>query len=484
MIKIIIEDNKKCKLITEDINIIRKIRNTLSFKVNGVEYTAAYKNGWNGITYLMSESGVFPLGLINKVKDFLQTKSLEFTIEDKRAPFATSQELNITNNLKKLNIVPRDYQEDIVNACLKVQKGIVRACTSSGKTIAAGLLTAKINKPTIIYVIGLDLLQQFHDLFKELFDEPIGFIGNGVCEIHRINIASVWTIARSLKVDKSIVDDESVEELYDEKSEAKIAKMLQETKVHIFDECHRSTMESFKAIYKKIDVEHIYGFSGTPYRDDGSDLLATSILGEKIIDISASLLISKGVLPQPIIKFTPVPKMTTHSTTYTEVYKNYIVENETRNNLILDSIKKLLDKQYIPLVLFKQISHGEKLCKMLENEGIPYEFLYGKDSLEKRNEVKKNIEEGKSKLVLASTIFDTGVNLPRLSALVLCGGGKSSISSLQRIGRCLRPYKDKKNVAIVDFYDQVKFLKKHSMLRHKVYKTEEGFKIIKCKEMR
>ena len=148
-------------------------------------------------------------------------------------------------------------------------------------------------------------------------------------------------------------------------------------------------------IYNNINPENIYGFSGTPFRDDNSNLLIHSILGEQIINVGASELIEKKVLPQPIIRFIPVPKLQKVGQTYQEVYKNYITDNEIRNQLILRHLQNLLEKKYTPLVLFKQIKHGEILFEMFKSAGIKCEMLYGNDSLGRRNEVKEMLQNKK-----------------------------------------------------------------------------------------
>lgn len=486
MSKIIILDNKKCQIVSDDADLLKKLHRYLSFKLTGIEYTPAFQNGWNGITYLLSKSNKFNYGLLNKVKLFLSDNNIVYTINDRRSSKIVAPELNISDNLKAHNFIPRDHQIKICQAALSNDRGIIRAATGSGKTLCTALITAKINKPTIIYVIGLDLLDQFHKLYSKLFDEPIGYIGNGICNIERINIASIWTIGRSLKLDvKDIVNDndDNGEEELDETNRTKIMGLLANTKVHIFDESHVVTTNTISEIYKNINPEYLYGFSGTPFRDDNSDLQINGILGEQIIDVSASELIEKGLLAAPWIKFYTVPKMPV-SSSYPAVYKEYIVENDIRNNLIIKLSGELINKKYTPLLLFKQIKHGDILLKKLENVGIKCAMLYGNDSLDKRNEVKEKLIKKEINLILASTIFDLGLDLPELNALILCGGGKSSIRALQRIGRVIRAAPGKKIAAVVDFYDQVKFLKKHSLLRYKVYSSESGFKVIKSKEMK
>jgi len=166
------------------------------------------------------------------------------------------------------------------------------------------------------------------------------------------------------------------------------------------------TCNTFKALYKAIDAEHLYGLSGTPYRGDGADLLVEGILGEKILDISASELIAKKVLVQPIIKFVSVPAISMSGGQYQSVYKTYIVENDTRNALIVKNTKMLLDKGHQVLVLYKTINHGKILLEKFKDNNIDCELLSGKNSLEERGEIKERLLKRELNLIIASTIFD------------------------------------------------------------------------------
>jgi superfamily II DNA or RNA helicase len=486
MNKIEILDNKKVKIFFDDSDDFEKFKNHLSFKIAGVEYTKAYKAGnWDGITYMVNAKKEFPIGLLDRAKNYLKNNKIDYSIQDNRAPIKNSNSLDISNRLKELEMPPRDYQIRASEIIDKSNFGIIRAATGAGKTLIAALIAARINKPTIIYVIGLDLLNQFFDFFSKVFDEEIGYIGNGTCNIKRINIASVWTIGKALDIqlDDLTFDDEIDEEKFQESNKYKIISLLKDTKVHLLDECHVATATTIRSIHKVIEPEYFYGLSGTPFREDNSDLLIEGILGPKLIDISASELIDKGVLAQPIIKFIEVPKEKI-SGPYQTIYKNYIIENHIRNNLILENTLKLIEKGYKVLVLFKNIKHGKILSNIFKNNNIKYKILSGNDSLDKREDVKKAIYNGEIDVILASTIFDIGVDIKCLSALVLAGGGKSYVKALQRIGRVIRSYPGKKFAAIVDFYDDIKYLKAHSTERCKIYMTEDGFKVIPAPGMK
>jgi superfamily II DNA or RNA helicase len=254
--------------------------------------------------------------------------------------------------------------------------------------------------------------------------------------------------------------------------------MLDDARVHILDECHVSSAATIKAIYKKINIEHLYGLSGTPYKNDDHELVVKSIIGDQLLNISATRLIEAGVLPRPIIKFVNVPFIPVPNSTYQSIYKEYIVENEIRNNIVLKQAKDLVDKKYKVLVLFRTINHGKLLYSLFKENGIRCSLLSGKDNLKKRNEIKSKIDNDEIDVIVASTIFDIGIDLPAMSALVLAGPTKSYVKTMQRIGRVLRPYPGKKNVAIVDFIDNAKYLSTHSKQRLKIYSGEKAFKII------
>ena len=83
MSKIIILDNKKCQIVSDDADLLKKLHRYLSFKLTGIEYTPAFQNGWNGITYLLSKSNKFNYGLLNKVKLFLSDNNIVYTINDR-----------------------------------------------------------------------------------------------------------------------------------------------------------------------------------------------------------------------------------------------------------------------------------------------------------------------------------------------------------------------------------------------------------------
>ena len=87
------------------------------------------------------------------------------------------------------------------------------------------------------------------------------------------------------------------------------------------------------------------------------------------------------------------------------------------------------------------------------------------------------MKDGNIQVLIASKIFDQGIDIPELDALILAGSGKSSGRALQRIGRVIRKSPGKKKAIVVEFFDNCKYLRDHSEARIKVYKSEPGFNI-------
>lgn len=179
MNKITLLNHKYAQIETDNISLRKEIDSLLSYKLQGVEFLPLYKNtNWDGFTRLLTAKNKFPIGLTNKVKKHLKNLKIDYELVDSRTPIPINDPINIAEKLIKLGLPPRDYQLNAVKAISENPRGIIRAATGSGKTLIAALISAYLNKPTTIYVIGLDLLKQFHDLFSSIFDEEIGYIGN------------------------------------------------------------------------------------------------------------------------------------------------------------------------------------------------------------------------------------------------------------------------------------------------------------------
>lgn len=86
--------------------------------------------------------------------------------------------------------------------------------------------------------------------------------------------------------------------------------------------------------------------------------------------------------------------------------------------------------------------------------------------------------QGKYKVLFASySLVAEGLDIPMLENLVMASPVKDERLVVQAIGRCQRPYKDKKIANIYDLIDDVSMLDKFFRKRKNVYK-KEGWRVM------
>jgi len=227
------------------------------------------------------------------------------------------------------------------------------------------------------------------------------------------------------------------------------------------------TMKAFENAYYR------WGGSGTPYRDSGDDLLIHSCFGKKICEVQASELIKKGWLVPPTITFVHLNPPSTKYNNWQNIYKEQIVENEYYNNLVANIAEEYIKADRLILVLVQQIEHGRTLEQMIEGSL----FICGDSPKTQRISVLKKLRNRYIKCIISTSLWDEGIDCKPLDTLLLVGQGKSPTRAMQRIGRVLRPYKNKDSATVIDFFIHEKYLEEHAKAREKMYKTEKEFKI-------
>lgn len=490
MINIVVE-NLFCVITGLDAGLYHKLDKMLSFYVSGYQFSKAYTTGfynrktkqwqkWDGRRKLLKSAGrgrfKFHTGLLQQAETLIKNNGEDYQIDDIRS------DVKFGSKIKTRNMESRPYQDRVLRACLYNKSGIVKSCTGSGKTCMIARLVAESNLKTMIYVISCDLLYQTRDALNKFLPIKVGIIGDGQAEIRKVNVCSIFTAVQALdKKYESYGEDDyfkNRKEFVDVKNKSKIAKAIKESQMFMVDECQICGTSTLEAIYEASEsARYHFGFSGTPFREDGADLLINGICGGKeIVEITASELIKDGFLVPPKIRFLNVPEQPRLPSKYQSIYKSYIVENDVRNDKIVKAAEKLIASGRQVLILVRQIKHGEILLDKLGDKFNTY-FLSGEVGSDERNRVRKEFVDGKINLLIASTIFDMGIDIKSLSALILAGSGKSSGRALQRIGRVIRPDDGKTDAIVVDFIDRAKYLTQHSYERIKVYRLEPAFQI-------
>lgn len=464
------------------LEVVDAVSARLSYIQPGAQYSFQFKiQQWDGRIRLLNRHMQFPSGLVDQVGVVLQSFGINAEIVDNRKKLGNP-------SLEWQGESLYDYQNKVVQTAMDHGRGMIQAATGSGKSRMIAKIVANYNLPTVIYVVSLDLLSQMQETLEHCLGVEVGVVGGGSCKIKNITVCSIWSAAKAYaeKAEKSDQPEEDV--LVDkwspsaEQSKA-IKQMVESAQLVILDESQFAAAKSVQVVMRQSRAaSHRYGCSGTPWRSDGADILLTAAFGPVICNVSASDLIRQGYLVAPKIAFRDIPSNLSMKKDWQHVKSNYIVHNEDRNKLIIENTLRLLDKGRKPLLLFRELQHGKILEEMLPSD-IKYRKVTGQLGASERDQIRADFKAGQIDLLLASTVYDQGVDLPALDALILAGGGKSTAKALQRVGRVIRMHTGKKDALIMETFDQAPHVRKHSTERYRAYRSEPEFGIASGPDM-
>jgi superfamily II DNA or RNA helicase len=440
----IILSNNYIKIIS-NYSIFLKIENY--FIVDDYKY-AYNKHGFDSsrikkvrFLRLSEEYGLLPIGFLDDLKLFLKKEEMIFNIIDDRK--IDLFKFSIEEIKKCLNyLILYDYQIQAVKKCLNNYNGLIKLPTGSGKTEIFLVLCTLMKKRTLILFSRIDLAQQTFDR-AEYARLDVGIVqGDNIDENHMIVMCTIQSSD----------------------------KLKNKYEMVIVDEVHNAKSKSYRKLLRKKYFIYRFGFSATPFADGKKNKLGNyyikSFIGDIIYELPSSDLIDLKKIAKPKIRFIEI-KGNVVGNEWLDIEEIGIIENNKRNNIIVD----LCRKNNKVIVLIKKIRHGEILEKMISNSI----FLYGNTKSEKKKKMIKDFENRKDIIIIASTIFDEGINIKSIKNLIIAGGGNGQRKAIQRLGRGLRITDNKFEVNIFDFYDKTNLiLETHSKNRISFYK-KEGF---------
>ena len=472
------------KLQTHNRNAIAGI---LSYRRDDYFFSEAYQTGrWSGVTELYRKKrapkGTFPV--FPGDGDWFQTGLLPrsvaawarlFDIEDQRdVPVITIDESK--PSFQGL----RPYQQEAVRALFSFRagdfpmpRGIIHLPPRSGKTrIAAAVIDQIPDRPVVFVVERIDLARQTVAALTEQLDEPIGLVADGVADIQEVTVITIQSLhlAFNIKYDKKD-KYEHIEKVIAKRKP--VADMVSNCAVFVLDEGHHASNPSYrKAIMKARNAWCVLGLSGTPWMDDGSDLLLESVIGPIIYHRSHSYMVKNGYLVPLDIYFYKLPELYCYSGHYTAVYKAAVVENPIKEHIILEATRSLLRAGKSVAILVTQIAHAKRLTSLIPGAVM----LTGKERGAYRHEVYKKLDQKRIKCIV-STVFSEGIDVPSLDAAINADGGKDSRRVFQRL-RMQTPSPGKLRGIYIDFIHQEEHLRKHSKRRLEFYESEDCFNVI------
>jgi superfamily II DNA or RNA helicase len=461
-------DSKKRKAIIQ-IDDLDLVREHFSYPNEGAVF-ARRRGNWYvpQRSYIITPTGRYDVGMTFDIIKFLKRELPSEPIElDNSITHLIKPQIKADKVSLALEL--RDYQDEIVDECVKFGRGVVVLATAGGKTLTMANLLERIYQSTpkkdtwkaLIIVPDLGLVNQ---TFSDFENYKVSFTHGKWTGNNPVNIADNVIIANMgiLQSDKSDID------------------FINYVDVLIIDEVHKIRAKNkINKIVSKINTPNKFGFTGTLPDNDADTWNIFGKMGPTIYEKGSYELrlenyVSNALVQVVKLNYKTKPQYSTEINDPGERYRQefeFLFTNSFRNKII----KKLstgVKKNTLILVDF--IRHGEELYNVLSQDKTKkVYFIQGDVDVEERDKIKKLIESNDNIICIAiSKIFSTGISINNLHYIIFASGGKAKVKILQSIGRGLRLHKNKNKLVIIDIADQLRYSAQHSERRIELYQKE------------
>lgn len=474
--------------ITCEKHFAKELSEYFTFFVPGYQFVPAYRNRiWDGKIRLFDlRNNCLYIGLLSYLQLFCKERNYTFEIQDNldvQDEFSVyhAQKFAESLNLESAGrpITANEHQIKAFIHVMQQRRALILSPTASGKSLIIYLIVRQLldyqNLKGLIIVPTTSLVEQLYSDFSDY-----GFDSQN--NVHRIYqgkekestlpvIISTW------------------QSLY------KLPKEYFEQFDYIIgDEAHLFKAQSLTTILTSCTkAKYRIGLTGTLDGTKTHKLVLEGLFGEVEKVISTKELIDKGKLSNfdikcLVIKHSDEDCLIMKDKTYQDEIK-YLIENEQRNKFIKNLAVSL---QKNTLVLYQMVDkHGKILYNLIKDTKNIGErkvfFVHGGVEAEDREEIRKIMEIENDAIIVASFgTFSTGINIKNLHNIIFAMPTKSTIRTLQSIGRGLRQNEGKEVATLYDIADDLRYKKhmnftlKHFIERTKIYNEEQfPFKIYK-----
>jgi superfamily II DNA or RNA helicase len=475
--------------ITCEKHISKELSEFFTFFVPGYQFVPAYRNRvWDGKIrlYNLQTSQVY-LGLLPYIEEFCNEREYKFDygdprpdIEDEYSAYHAKKfidSLNIHSRGESIEV--REHQLNAYIHAMQKRRALLVSPTASGKSLIIYLIFRQLhqyqNLKGLIIVPTTSLVEQLYSDFGDYNDGEM-------TDVHRIYQG------KEKETDKSLTIS-TWQSLYKMPKE-----YFHQFDYVIGDEAHLFKAQSLTTILTScINAKYRIGLTGTLDGTKTHKLVLEGLFGTVKKVISTKELIDKQQLSNfeikcLVLKHTDEECLKAKDYTYPEEIQ-YLISHEIRNKFI-KNLTVSLGKNTI--VLYQMVDkHGKILYDMIrETEKIGNRkvfFVHGGTDTTDREDIRKIMEIEQDAIVVASFgTFSTGINIRNLHNIIFAMPTKSSIRTLQSIGRGLRQNDGKEIATLYDISDDLRYKKhmnytlKHFVERTKIYNEEKfPFKIYK-----
>lgn len=389
---------------------------------------------------------MLPRGCEVAAVDFFKSNGVEVGIEDKTNP-GQRIDVEFMGSLY-------EEQQRAIEALEAHRCGTLYATTAFGKTVTAAALIARKKVNTLILVHTKALLDQWRERLEEYlstdFQPEEHHKGRG----RRKKFQQFGALSSTENTLNGKIDIALLQSCM---SDNEVKPFVHHYGMVIVDECHHAPAVNFERVLREVNARYVYGLTATPIRKDGHQPIIFMQCGE--IRYTAD---SKSQQAQQSFRRLLIPRFTSHRNlkadggNYAQVIDE-LIENESRNKLILEDVASNLTEGRTPIILTARTAHVDLLvaeCRKICPNVIR---LVGNDSAKAKREAMAQLSRvpNDEPLVVVATgkYVGEGFDLPRLDTLMLALPVSWKGLIAQYTGRLHRNYPGKTETRIYDYID-------------------------------
>jgi superfamily II DNA or RNA helicase len=467
-------------------HIAKEVSEYFTFFVPGYTFVPAYRNKiWDGkIRLFDSRNSQIYMGLIGNVEEFCQERDYTFThnfVDDDYPLYHAKKFIDdLQIHARGEPIEVREHQIEGYIHAMRKRRALLLSPTASGKSLIIYLIFRQLqqyqNLKGLVIVPTTSLVEQLYSDFADYNND------NMEEHLHRVYQGKDKESSKPLIIS-------TWQSLY------KLPKeYFHQFDYVIGDEAHLFKAQSLTTILTAcINAKYRVGLTGTLDGTKTHKLVLEGLFGPVNKVISTRELIDKNQVSNfevkcLILKHPDEKCLEYKDKTYQEEIQ-YLISNEVRNKFI-KNLAVSLGKN--TLILYQMVDkHGRILYDMIKDtEKIGNRkvfFVHGGTDTNDREEIRRIMEIENDAIVVASYgTFSTGINIRNLHNIIFAMPTKSTIRTLQSIGRGLRQSEGKEQATLYDIADDLRYKKhmnytlKHFVERTKIYNDEQfPFKIYK-----
>jgi superfamily II DNA or RNA helicase len=376
-----------------------------------------------------------PMGMANSALDHIGRRLQEAAVVE-----------NIFEN--------RIYQGRMVSAMVKASNtgGIVLMVTGGGKTFSVGQFLRRLDAPACFVVDEISLLDQsVAELEGALKPETVGVVGDSEFNPRRVTIATIQT-------------------LHLHRQDPKFLKWFRKLDVLIIDEVHLALNRRNLDVVQIAQPKAVFGLTATlELEKPHVRMPAVALCGPVIFEYSMAegirdKVLTKGAAVQVLFRDPltgAAPGYRSKDAKGKEIfippnhpmadYRWRISLNGARNGCIESIVREAIKRGRKVIVLVEQLRHLNALSRRLHD--IPHELMSGAVERPLRGNAKAAMDNGSVSLILATRVFQKGVNIKSLSCIIDGTASPGRNGVIQRFGRGVRVALNKDSLLYIDIAD-------------------------------